>query len=276
MKQIRRGKCRHRERMRLLAPVATVLFILCPACIFAQETGAAQGGFWAEMQHSFVVNLLVEQRWRLIFDGLQATLIISAASTLCGSALGVLICALRMSANRMLCGLGRTYIFIIRGLPVLLLLMFIFYVAFASVNINPLAVAVIAFGINFSAYVAEMFRSGIESVAPGQTEAGLALGFTRFQTFRRIVLPQAMRRILPVYRGEFISLVKMTSVVGYIGVHDLTRAGDIIRSRTFEAFFPLVLVALLYFAIVWLLGLALEYLDWRTDPQRAQRRRASA
>jgi polar amino acid transport system substrate-binding protein len=122
--------------------------------------------------------------------------------------------------------------------------------------------------MNFAAYVSEMFRSGIEGVDRGQTEAGLAMGFSRVQTFLRIVLPQATRSILPVYRGEFISLVKMTSIVGYIGVQDLTKAGDIIRSRTFEAFFPLLMIAALYFIIIWVLGLALDYVDRRTDPRQ--------
>ena len=106
-------------------------------------------------------------------------------------------------------------------------------------------VAVIAFGMNFAAYVSEIFRTGIEGVDKGQTEAGIAMGFSRAQTFLHVVLPQTVRRILPVYKGEFISLVKMTSIVGYIAVQDLTKASDIVRSRTFDAFFPLVMVAVL-------------------------------
>jgi polar amino acid transport system substrate-binding protein len=155
---------------------------------------------------------------------------------------------------------------------VLLLLMLIFYVGFARIDVNPLLVAIIAFGMNFAAYVAEMFRSGVEGVDRGQHEAGIAMGFTPVQTFFYIILPQAVRRILPVYRGEFISLVKMTSIVGYIGVQDLTKASDIIRSRTFEAFFPLVMVALIYFLVIWVLGWALDAIDRRTDPAWRRRR----
>ena len=158
-------------------------------------------------------------------------------------------------------------------MPVLVLLMLIFYVVFASVNINPVLVAVIAFGMNFGAYVAEIFRSGIESIDRGQHEAGIAMGFSPIQTFRYIILPQTIRRILPIYRGEFISLVKMTSIVGYIAVQDLTKASDIIRSRTFDAFFPLVMVAVLYFVISWVLMLALEYLERATDPRRRREAR---
>ena len=230
--------------------------------------GGAPKGFLTELQASFQANFVLEQRWKLIFTGLWVTVLISVASTIFGTLLGALVCWLRMSPQPLLRWFGSSYIFLIRGLPVLLLLMLIFYVAFAAVNIDPLLVAVIAFGMNFGAYVSEMFRTGIEGVDRGQTEAGIAMGFTRVQTFVHIVLPQAARRILPVYRGEFISLVKMTSIVGYIGVQDLTKAGDIIRSRTFEAFFPLIMVAAIYFLVIWVLGLVLDHLDRRTDPKR--------
>jgi len=126
--------------------------------------------------------------------------------------------------------------------------------------------------MNFGAYVSEIFRSGIEGIAKGQTEAGIAMGFNRFQTFVFIVLPQTVQRILPVYKGEFISLVKMTSIVGYIAVQDLTKASDIIRSRTFDAFFPLVMVAILYFVIAWVLMQSLEYLERITDSKHRRRK----
>lgn len=221
-----------------------------------------------EVADSIHANFILEQRWQLILNGIWVTIVISVASTLFGTVLGAFICWLRMSPQAMLRLFGSSYIFLIRGLPVLLLLMLIFYVAFASVNIDPLIVAVIAFGMNFAAYVSEMFRTGIEGIDRGQSEAGIAMGFTRIQTFVYIILPQAARRILPVYRGEFISMVKMTSIVGYIGVQDLTKAGDIIRSRTFEAFVPLIMVAAIYFLIIWLLGLVLDHIDRRTDPKR--------
>jgi polar amino acid transport system substrate-binding protein len=117
-----------------------------------------------------------------------------------------------------------------------------------------------------------MYRTGIESIDNGQTEAGIAMGFTKVKTFIHIVLPQAARRILPVYKGEIISLVKMTSIVGYIAVQDLTKASDIIRSRTFDAFFPLIMVAVLYFLISWLLMLLLGYIERRTNPKLNLRR----
>jgi His/Glu/Gln/Arg/opine family amino acid ABC transporter permease subunit len=203
----------------------------------------------------------------LILDGLQTTLFISIMSVLLGTMLGALLCSMRMSKRRSLEFAARIYISLVRGTPVLVLLMIIFYVAFARVNINPVLVAVIAFALNFAAYVAEMFRTSIESVDKGQTEAGIAGGFNRGQTFVYIVMPQAVQRLLPVYKGEVISLVKMTSVVGYIAVQDLTKAGDIIRSRTFDAFFPLLMTAMLYFALSYLLITLLNTVEKKSDPQ---------
>ena len=158
----------------------------------------------------------------------------------------------------------------------LVILMLIFYVVFGSVNINPILVATIAFGMNFGAYAAEIFRSGIEGIEKGQMEAGIAMGFNKLKTFIYVILPQTVRRILPIYKGEFISLVKMTSIVGYIAVQDLTKASDIIRSRTFDAFFPLIMIAILYFLISWVLMQALDYLEKITDPKYKRQLRSKS
>ncbi|ATW25415.1 ABC transporter substrate-binding protein/permease [Candidatus Formimonas warabiya] len=220
------------------------------------------------IKNSFYSNIILEQRYLMIVEGLKITVLISLFSVIFGTLLGALICFLRMSKNRILSGIALVYISILRGTPVLVLLMLIFYVVFASVDINPALVAVIAFGMNFAAYVSEMFRTAIQGVDKGQREAGIAIGFTPLQTFIYVILPQAVRQVLPVYKGEFISLVKMTSVVGYIAVQDLTKASDIIRSRTFDAFFPLIMVAVLYFIITWLLTLVLDYIGLQTDRKK--------
>ncbi|TLU84846.1 MAG: ABC transporter permease subunit [Chlorobium sp.] len=227
----------------------------------------ASGGFIENTIESFRRNIILEERWRIILDGLKTTVLISVLSTLFGTLLGSLVCFMRMSKNVMLSLPAKLFISILRGTPVLVFLMLIFYVVFASVNIDPVLVAVIAFGMNFAAYVAEIFRTGITSIDKGQSEAGISLGFSKVRTFLYIILPQTIQRILPVYKGEFISLVKMTSIVGYIAVQDLTKASDIIRSRTFDAFFPLIMVAILYFIISWVLMLSLEYLERKTDPK---------
>jgi polar amino acid transport system substrate-binding protein len=232
--------------------------------------------FLDKVAGSFYSNIVLENRYLLIWDGLKTTVIISIFATFFGTLLGALICFMRMSKRSVLNLPARLYINLLRGMPVLVLLMLIFYVVFASVDINPVLVAVIAFGMNFAAYTSEIFRSGIEGIDRGQTEAGIAMGFTKLKTFIYIVLPQTVQRILPVYRGEFLSLVKMTSIVGYIAVQDLTKASDIIRSRTFDAFFPLVMVAILYFLISWILMQALEYLERMTDPKYKRHKAAQA
>jgi polar amino acid transport system substrate-binding protein len=241
-----------------------------------QKSGAAAGhpSFFRRIVDGFESNMVQEKRYLLIWDGLKTTMVISILATIFGTLLGALVCFMRMSKLRWLRIPAKIYIDILRGTPVLVLLMLIFYVVFASVNISPVFVAVIAFGMNFAAYIAEIFRAGIQSIDRGQTEAAIAIGFTPVQSFVHIILPQTIQRILPVYKGEFISLVKMTSIVGYIAVQDLTKASDIIRSRTFDAFFPLIIVAILYFAIAWVLTLALERVEIMTNSR--SRRKVAA
>ena len=223
--------------------------------------------FLEGLANNFQSNLIQEKRYLLLWDGLKTTIIISILATIFGTFLGGIVCFLRMSKNKFLNIPAKIYISILRGTPVLVILMIIFYVVFASVNISPIVVATIAFGMNCGAYAAEIFRSGIEGIEKGQTEAGIAMGFNKIKTFIYIILPQTIRRILPIYKGEIITLVKMTSIVGYIAVQDLTKASDIIRSRTFDAFFPLILIAILYFLISLILIQSLDYLEKITDPK---------
>lgn len=237
------------------------------------EGSKSSPSFFQSVATSFHNNIILENRYLLIIDGLKATLEISILASVFGTLLGAAICFMRMSKKKISQSIAKVYISILRGTPVLVILMIIFYVVFASVNIDPLIVAVIAFGMNFAAYVSEMFRTGIEGVDKGQTEAGIAMGFTKVKTFLYIVLPQAAKRILPVYKGELISLVKMTSIVGYIAVQDLTKASDIIRSRTFDAFFPLIMVAVMYFILSWLLMVAIGYFEQLTDQNLKAKRR---
>ena len=229
--------------------------------------------FFTSVLNSFQSNIIQEKRYLLILDGLKTTIIISILATIFGTLLGGIICFLRMSKNKLLNIPAKIYISILRGTPVLVILMIIFYVVFASVNINPIIVATIAFGMNCGAYAAEIFRSGIEGIEKGQMEAGIAMGFNKIKTFIYIILPQTVRRILPIYKGEIITLVKMTSIVGYIAVQDLTKASDIIRSRTFDAFFPLIMIAILYFLISLILIHILDYLEKITDPKYKRKAR---
>ncbi len=228
-------------------------------------------GFWEGLGNSFYKNFIQENRWQMILSGLGVTFLISIFAALFGTALGFGLCMLRRSRNKVASKITAAFIRIIQGVPVLVLLMVLFYVVFAGARLDGIIVSIIGFSINFGVYVSEMMRTGIDAVDAGQWEAASAMGFGRVKTFTKIIAPQAARHILPVYKGEFISMVKMTSVVGYIAVQDLTKATDLIRSRTFEAFFPLILTAILYFLLAWGLTLLLGLIETKIDPHRRRR-----
>ncbi len=228
----------------------------------------AQKNWFEEMGEGFYNNLIQEKRYLMVLEGLYQTLLITLLASILGTVFGGIICAMRMSRHRAFGSFAQAYINLLRGIPVLVLLMLLFYVVFASTGLNATLVAILTFSLNMAAYASEMFRTAIESVDRGQKEAGIALGFTSVQTFIYIVLPQAVRTVMPVYKGELISMLKMTSVVGYIAVMDLTKASDIIRSRTFDAFFPLILVAVIYFICAWLLGVGLDALNRKVSSRK--------
>lgn len=203
----------------------------------------------------FYNNFIKDNRWKFIADGLLVTLEVTFFAVLIGILLGFVVALIRSTYDktkklRILNLLCNIYLTVIRGTPVVLQLLIIYFVVFGAVDINKVLVAIIAFGINSGAYVAEIVRSGIMSVPEGQLEAGRSLGFTYFQTMRYVVLPQAFKNVLPALGNEFIVLLKETSVSGYIALQDLTKGGDIIRSRTYDAFMPLLAVAGIYLIMV--------------------------
>ena len=213
-------------------------------------------------------NFLENSRWQFILTGLKNTLIIAFFAVIVGLVLGFLIALVRSTHDksgrfRILNVICHVYLTVIRGTPVMVQLLIVYYVIFASVNIDKILVAVIAFGLNSAAYVAEIIRSGIMSIDPGQTEAGRSLGLNLSQTTWLIILPQALRNVLPALANEFIVLLKETSISGYIGLMDLTRGGDIIRSQTYEALFPLLMVALIYLLMVMVLSWLVSRLERR-------------
>ena len=218
---------------------------------------------FSNVAESFSNNLIVEDRYRMILDGLQVTLLITLFAAVLGTILGGLVCWMRMSRRTWLQQVAKVYIDLMRGTPVLVLLMLMYYVVMAPVDATGIVVAIVTFAMNTAAYISEMLRTTIQGIDRGQTEAGLALGFTPRQTFLKIVLPQVVRAVMPVYQGEIISLLKGTSIVGYIAVADMTRASDLIRSRTFDAFFPLIVTAIIYFVMAWLIGMLLQSLVQR-------------
>mgnify|MGYP002751836412 FL=1 len=216
----------------------------------------------------FYRNFIFEQRWHYLSNGLLLTLEITFFAVLLGVLLGFSVALVREAHRstgkfRLLSAIGGIYLTVIRGTPVVVQLMLIYFGIFASVRIPPILVAIIAFGINSGAYQAEIFRSGIEAVPRGQFEAGRSLGFSYRQTMRRIIMPQAIKNVIPTLANEFIVLLKETSVAGYVALADLTKGGDIIRSRTFSPFLPMLAVALIYLCLVMIFSAGVKYLERR-------------
>ena len=221
-----------------------------------------------DLQSKFINNFIAEDRWKYLTDGLAVTLQIKLCAVILGIVLGFLVAIVRSTHDRtgklkILNALCNLYLTVIRGTPVVVQLLIIYFVIFGSTTISKVVVAVLAFGINSGAYVAEIFRSGIMSIDNGQFEAGRSLGFNYRQTMIYIIMPQAFKNVLPALGNEFISLLKETSVSGYIALQDLTKGGDIIRSRTYDAFMPLIAVALIYLVMVLIFSRLVGLLERR-------------
>ena len=216
----------------------------------------------------FAFNFIDGNLWTYIADGLKVTLQITFLALLIGIVLGFVLAIIRSTyiktgKLKLLNLIAQIYITVIRGTPVVVQLLIIYFVIFGTVNVSKVLAAVLAFGMNSAAYVAEIVRSGIMSVDDGQFEAGRSLGFNYFQTMVYIVLPQAFKNILPALGNEFIVLLKETSVAGYIAIQDLTKGGDIIRSRTYDAMFPLLTVAVIYLVMVMIFSKLVNMLERR-------------
>ena len=222
-----------------------------------------------EIVNDFNKAVIEGERYKFILEGIQNTLIISLISVIIGVVIGTAIAIINSYSKetkkvKVLSKVCKLYVSVIRGTPVLLQLMIIYYVVFRNVrDISLIFVASLAFGINSGAYVSEIIRAGIESIDRGQIEAGRSLGLSYFQTLKLIILPQAIKNILPAIGNEFITLIKETSVAGYIGVRDLTKASDIIASRTYNYFFPLIIAAIIYLIIILVLTKCLNIFERR-------------
>lgn len=206
-------------------------------------------------QDKFYLNFIKDDRWKYLANGLKTTLTVTLFAVIIGILLGFLIAVIRSTYEKtgklkILNAVCKLYLTVIRGTPVVVQLLIIYFVVFGSVAIDKTLVAILAFGMNSGAYVAEIIRGGILSIDNGQFEAGRSLGFNYTQTMVYIILPQVFKNVLPALANEFIVLLKETSVAGYIALEDLTKGGDIIRSRTYEAFMPLIAVALIYLVLV--------------------------
>ena len=185
-----------------------------------------------------------------------------------GTLLAFAICLFRRTGSTLANMISDIYVKLMQGIPIVVLLLILYYMIFSQSVLAAVWIAAIGFSLHFGAYTSETLRSGINSVAPGQREAALALGFSERQAFYQFIFPQAVNHILPVYNGEIISLLKGTAIAGYISVQDLTKMSDIIRSRTYEAFFPLIATALIYFLLAWIIRLLLKAVMKWIDPRK--------
>ena len=222
----------------------------------ASGTGivSAVSGFFRKAAASFEKTFIRESRWKLLLQGSGTTLLITVLSVLFGTVLGFVVYLVCRGGGPVMNTLTRFCVWLVQGMPVVVLLMILYYIIFGKVTISGTWVSVIGFTLIFGAAVIMMLKTGVGAVGGGQMQAAAALGYTERRAFFRVVLPQAVQHILPSYTGQVTALIKATSVVGYIAVQDLTKMGDIIRSRTYEAFFPLISVAVIYFVLAGILN----------------------
>ena len=223
---------------------------------------------------SIYQTIIYDNRYKFILEGLFNTMIIALFAVIIGIVIGILVALIRNNYDRnnkmkILNSIVKGYVNIIRGTPVVLQLMIIYYVIFKSVDVSVVLVGILTFGINSGAYVSEIIRAGIQSIPIGQTEAGYALGLKYDQVMKYIVLPQALKNVLPALGNEFITLVKETSIGAYIGIIELTKASDIIASRTYDYFFPLIIVAIIYLIITLGLSKGVQKLERKLNRVRS-------
>lgn len=217
--------------------------------------------WFADFGDLFYKCFIREDRYKLLISGVGVTIKVSLLAVIIGIMIGMLVAMCNLSKNKLLRAIGGIYTDVIRGTPSVTQLMVIYFVIFATVDLDKWIIAAIAFGVNSGAYVSEIIRGGILSVDHGQTEAGRSLGLNAFQTMTRIVIPQAVKNIFPALCNEFIVLIKETAIVGYVGLMDIQKAGDFIKSATFEATMPLVGTAVIYYILIKILTLLLGRIE---------------
>lgn len=241
-----------------------ILLLLILTMLFSQDIL----NFMGNLSNSFYRTIIEEKRYILLLRGLCSTLLISITSIIFGTVLGLIICYFRRSKNKILKTLSKIYINLIQGIPITVLLLTFYYIIFGKVKIEPNIVAILTFSLYFSGYTSEIFRGALDTINTSQVQSAYALGFTKFQTLRFIIFPQALSYVIPVYKNEIVTLIKLTSITGYISIMDLTKASDIIRNRTYEAFFPLIITAIIYFIICYFIGKILDIIYAKVNPRK--------
>ena len=237
----------------------------------ASKDGSGEG-FWAGMKSSFYRTFIKENRYRMVLSGLGLTVLISVLAGLIGILLAFGLVLVRQRNNRVVNKLIAFYESLIAGIPAVVILMVLYYIVFGKVELSAVIVAIIGFALIFGARAYGVIWNSIGAVDEGQWEAALALGYSDKMTFRQIILPQALPIYLPVLQSQFVTLMKETSVAGFITVLELTRAGDLIRSATMEAFFPLISIALIYYILTWLMTRCVKLIDVNLERKHLARR----
>ena len=233
-----------------------------------EDTASAVSIFFREIAESFKKTFIREERWHLFVKGIGNTVLITVLSVAFGNLAGFLLFMLCRKGNRAATGITGVCLWLVQGMPVVVLLMVLYYIVFGKLSVSGLVVSVFSFTLTFGAAVFGLLKTGVGAIDLGQYEAACALGYSDRRAFYRIILPQALPLITGAYRGELINLLKGTAVVGYIAVQDLTKMGDIVRSRTYEAFFPLIAVTIIYFCLEGIISLAVKMLETGLNPRR--------
>ena len=243
-----------------------------PVAIVRKNVKAEKKNIFVSLKEKFVATFITENRYLLIIDGIKTTLLISVSSVFLGTALGIILYLIARKNNVMKKAFDFFY-YILSGLPIVVLLMIMFYIIFAKSSLSGIVVSIIGFMIMFGGTVYGLLKTGVDAIDKGQFEAGLALGYTENKTLFKFILPQALRIVMPTYNSEIVSLVKSSSIVGYITVQDITRVSDLIRSRTYDAFFPLIMTAIIYFFLSHWLNKFINYLQWKFLPNEKNKDR---
>ena len=229
---------------------------------------AAKPGFFDKIGQSFYKTFIRENRWKLFLSGAGVTTLITVCSIVIGTLLGFLVYMACRHGNKLANGTTNFFMWLIHGMPTVLFLMVLYYIIFGSSRMSGMWISVIGFSLIFACSMIDMLRVGYNAIGKGQYEASTALGYSDRQSFFRILLPQAAQHFLPIYSNEVVTLIKETSVVGYIAVLDLTKISDLVRSRTYEAFFALILTAVVYFVIQGIMVRLVKMIQKRIDPRR--------
>ena len=259
------GKTEERAKSVIFSDTEAIVY--GDVAVLRKDTSSPHN-FFDAIVNSFRRTFIDEDRWKMFIQGVFATMTITILSILLGTLLGFFVYTNTRNNSGIVLKIVRFSIWLIQGMPVVVLLMVLYYIVFGKISIDSFWVSVLGFTLTFACSVYNMLAGAVATIDPGQKQAAFTLGYSDKMTFYKILLPQAISYIMPSYKSEIVSLIKATAVVGYIAVQDLTKIGDLIRSRTYEAFFPLIVVTILYFVLAAILNALLKKIDIRIDPRK--------